>query len=163
MKDQEMKRKKVFWKLGFTLLEVMMVIVILAILTAIATPKFLSSAELARRNADIATGHQLKTALDRYQSENGNYPQKSEVTVTEGAVTAVNLIPKYISRLDKDTTQQKTAESQRGFGVAELPADGNYSALLPTNLIMIYLNSSGSGTEIRVFDDKLAEIWSSAN
>ena len=158
-----MKNGKLTRKLGFTLLEVIMVIVILAILTAIATPKFLSSAEIARRNADIATGHQLKTALDRYQSENGYYPKKSEVTAAAGAVSAVNFIPEYISRLDKNTTQQKTSESQLGFGVADLPADGDYSALTPTNLIMIYLNSSGSRAEVRVFDDKLTELWSSAN
>jgi len=163
MKDNVMKNGKQTRKSGFTLLEVMMVIVILAILTAIATPKFLSSAEIARRNADIATGHQLKTALDRYQSENGYYPKNSEVTAAAGAVSAEHLIPEYISRLDKNTTQQKTAESQLGFGVADLPADGDYSALTPTNLIMIYLNSSGSRAEVRVFDDKLTELWSSAN
>lgn len=148
---------------GFTLLEVMLVIVILAILTAIATPKFLSSAETARRNADIATGHQLKTALDRYQLENGVYPQKSEVTAVEGTITADKLIPKYISKLDKNTTQQKAAVAQMGFGVDDLPPDGVYAALTPTNLIMIYLNAAGSGAEIRVFDDKLDELWSSAN
>ncbi|HWQ89270.1 MAG TPA: prepilin-type N-terminal cleavage/methylation domain-containing protein, partial [Desulfitobacteriaceae bacterium] len=136
-----MKIKKLIRKSGFTLLEVMMVIVILAILTAIATPKFLSSAELARRNADIATGHQLKTALDRYHAENGYYPKKSEVMAAAGAVSAVNLIPKYISRLDKNVTQQKTSESQLGFGVADLPANGDYSALTASNIIMIYLNS----------------------
>jgi general secretion pathway protein G len=148
---------------GFTLLEVMLVIVILAILTAIATPKYLSSAEMARRNADIATGYQLKAALDRYRLENGVYPLKAEVTAVEGTVTAVKLIPKYISKLDKNTTQQKASDAQMGFGVDDLPSDGDYSALTPTNLIMIYLNVAGSGAEIRVFDDKLVELWSSAN
>lgn len=156
-------RGEKLYKTGFTLLEVMLVIVILAILTAIATPKFLSSAEIARRNADIATGHQLKTALDRYQLENGVYPQKAEVTAVEGTITAVKLIPKYISKLDKNTTQQKASVALMGFGVADLPPDGDYSALTPTNLIMIYLNAAGSGAEIRVFDEKSVELWSSAN
>jgi general secretion pathway protein G len=157
-----MNGEKLYSETGFTLLEVMLVIVILAILTAIATPKFLSSAEIARRNADIATGHQLKTALDRYQLENGVYPQKAEVTAADGTITAVKLIPKYISKLDKNTTQQKTSDARMGFGVADLPPDGVYS-VSPTNLIMIYLNSAGSGAEIRIFDDKLVELWSSAN
>lgn len=158
-----MNREKLYSETGFTLLEVMLVIVILAILAAIATPKFFSSAEIARRNADIATGHQLKTALDRYQLENGVYPQKAEVMAVEGTVTAVKLIPEYISKLDKNTTQQKASVALMGFGVADLPPDRDYSALTPTNLIMIYLNTAGSGAEIRVFNDKLVELWSSAN
>lgn len=150
---------------GFTLLEVMMVIVILAVLTAIATQKFASSAEMARRNADIATGHQLKTALDRYQVENGVYPKKAEVSITaDGVVTATNFIPKYLSKLDKTTTQQKTTDTQMGFGVADLPADGVYLDN-STNLVMIYLNDTGSGAEVRVFNDKLdtTALWASAN
>ncbi|MHB8124046.1 MAG: type II secretion system protein [Desulfitobacteriaceae bacterium] len=158
-----MKVEKLHNEKGFTLIEVMMVIIILAVLTAIAIPKFASSADMAKRNADIATGHQLKTALDRYQAENGVYPKKAEVTVTAGAVTATNFIPKYLSKLDKTTTQQITSDAQMGFGVADLPDDGDYSELTPTNLVMIYLNTTGSGAEVRVFDDKLVELWSSAN
>lgn len=145
---------------GFTLLEVMMVIVIIAVITSIALPKFASSAEMARRNADIATGHQLKTALDRYQVENGIYPKKTEVSITvAGVVTATNFIPKYLSKLDKTTTQQKTTDTQMGFGVADLPADDVYPD--PTNLVMIYLNDTGSGAEVRVFNDKLetTALW----
>ncbi|MFZ3102286.1 MAG: prepilin-type N-terminal cleavage/methylation domain-containing protein [Desulfitobacteriaceae bacterium] len=148
---------------GFTLLEVMMVIVIIAVLTAIATQKFVSSAEMARRNADIATGHQLKTALDRFQVENGLYPKKAEVSITAaGVVTAPNFIPKYLSKLDKTTTQQKTTDTQTGFGLADLPASGIY-ADTPTNLVMIYLNATGSGAEVRVFNDKLetTALWAS--
>ena len=151
---------------GFTLLEVMMVIVILAVLTAIATQKFASSAEMARRNADIATGHQLKTALDRYQVENGVYPKTAEVTVTAGVVTATNFIPKYLSKLDNTTTQQKAIDpTKMGFGLAVLPVVNGVYSDTPTNLVMIYLNTAGSGAEVRVFNEKLetTALWSSAN
>ncbi len=158
-----MNREKLDYETGFTLLEVMWSLLSWLFLTAIATHKFLTTPETARRNADIATGHQLKTALDRSQLENGVYPQKAEVTAAEGTVTVVTLIPEYISKLDKNTTQQKASLALMGFGVADLPPDGDYSALTPTNLIMIYLNNTGSGAEIRVFDDKLVELWSSAN
>ena len=149
---------------GFTLLEVMMVIIILSVLAAIAIPKFASSADLARRNADIATGHEIKTALDRYQAENGVYPKKSEVTITAtGAVSNADFIPKYISKLDQTTTQQKAADTKMGFGVVDLPANGVFTDT-PTNLVMIYLNDTGSGAEVRVFDDTLGTVlWSSTN
>ena len=142
----------------------MMVIIIIAVLTAIATPKFASSAETARRNADVATGHQLKTALDRYQAENGVYPKNdvAEFSVAAGAVTAADFIPKYISKLDNTTTQQKATDLQMGFGLDVLPAEGeDFDA--PTNLIMIYLNATGSGAEVRVFEKLDTELWSSAN
>ena len=71
-----MRVSKLHDEKGFTLLEIMVVVIILAVITAIAASKFASSADLARRNADIATGHQVKTALDRYQVENGVYPKK---------------------------------------------------------------------------------------
>ena len=158
-----MRVSKLHDEKGFTLLEIMVVVIILAVITAIAASKFASSADLARRNADIATGHQVKTALDRYQVENGVYPKNDgvEVTVVDGVVTAANFIPKYISKLDKNTTQQKITDAQMGFGLDVLPADGDYSD--PTNLVMIYLNATGSGAEVRVFDVNLDELWSSAN
>ena len=164
--DYKMRVRKLPNERGFTLLEVMMVIVILAVITAIASQKFASSAEMARRNADIATGHQIKTALDRYQVDNGVYPKNDDVefTAAAGVVTAADFIPKYLSKLDKTTTQQKATATQMGFGVAELLDDeGLLDA--PTNLIMIYLNAAGSGAEVRVFNDQLdtTPLWASSN
>ncbi len=161
-----MRVKKLQDEKGFTLLEIMMVIIILAVITSIAASKFTSSADLARRNADIATGHQVKTALDRYQVENGVYPKNDDVEVTaaDGVVTAVNFIPKYISKLDTNTTQQKAIDpTKMGFGLADLPTDSVYPNT-QSNLIVIYLNTTGSGAEVRVFNDKFdTELWSSAN
>ena len=151
---------------GFTLVEVLMVVVILAILSAIAIPKVSASSDSARKNADIATAHQVKAALDRYQVENGVYPKTSEITedaANEGRVTSAILIPKYIGKLDANTTQQQGGDIEKGFGVATLAGDG----LIPdtkTNLIMIYLNADGTAAEVRAYDAKLATVlWTSAN
>lgn len=147
---------------GYTLLEVMTVVVVLAVLAAIATPKYAQSAENAKKNADISTGHEIMAALDRYQVENSIYPKFSDMTADNGAVTAANFSPKYISKLDKTTTQQTAVDTKKGFGVTTLPTGSTDSG--PTNLIMIYLNSSGSAAEVRVYDSELATvIWNSAN
>lgn len=159
---------------GFTLIEVLTVVIIIGILAAVAIPKFASSSVNARRKADIATAHQVKAALDRYQLENGAYPKNTELTVTEGAVTNSKLIPKYISKLDKGTTQQiVVGGGSKGFGVDLLEVDeiDPTQFRIPesetgdvTNTIMIYLSSEGLAAEVRVYDEKLEEVlWSSAN
>ena len=149
---------------GFTLVEVLMVVFILAMLSAIVIPRVSASSETARQNADIATGYQTKSALDRYQVENGIYPKSSEVTAdNDGKITATALIPKYISKLDADTTQQE-AGTKKGFGVAALAEDGSIPDDEKTNLIMLYLTTNGSAAEVRVYNADLTKVlWSSAN
>lgn len=151
---------------GFTLVEVLMVVVIISVMAAITIPKISSSSDRARRNADIATAHQVKAALDRYQAENGIYPKPltAEFTATSGTVTAANFIPKYVAKLDTATTQQKITDDKKGFGVETLTDGLIPASSTPTNLIMIYLSTDGSGAEVRAYDSKLAEqLWTSSN
>ncbi|MEL1135162.1 prepilin-type N-terminal cleavage/methylation domain-containing protein [Desulfitobacterium sp. THU1] len=150
---------------GFTLIEVLMVVFILAMLSAIVIPRLGESSEIARRNADISTGHQVKSALDRYQVENGIYPKKTEIiSDTRGNITAAPLIPKYISKLTQDNTQQDAATDEKGFGVALLLVDGSIPNDAESNLIMLYLTTDGSAAEVRVYDSGLNKVlWSSAN
>ncbi|MBC2721863.1 type II secretion system protein [Desulfosporosinus sp.] len=154
---------------GFTLIEVLAVIIIIAGLAAIAIPKLASSTANARQKADVATAHQVKAALDRYQVENGMYPKSTEISASGGTVTSTKLIPKYISKLDKTTTQQ-VAEGKEGFGVKSLLDDGTDETLFvieddePTNIVMIYLFGNGLGAEVRAYNAALDEVlWTSAN
>ena len=157
---------------GFTLIEVLAVIIIISVLTAISILKFSSSTVSARQKADVATAHQVKAALDRYQVENGAYPKNTEFTAASGTVTSAKLIPKYISKLEKTTTQQVVV-GKEGFGVASLTADETDETLLvipdietvpPTNIIMIYLTSNGLAAEVRAYDETLENVlWTSAN
>lgn len=158
---------------GFTLIEVLTVVIIIGVLAAVAIPKFTSSTINARRKADVATAHQVKAALDRYQLENGAYLKTTELTVTDGAVNCAKLIPKYISKLDKGTTQQVVEGGNKGFGVDALEVNASDSTqfVIPdpetgdiTNTIMIYLSSNGLAAEVRVYDEKLEDVlWTSAN
>jgi general secretion pathway protein G len=149
---------------GFTLVEVLMVVVILAMLSAIAIPKVSASSDIARRNADIASAHQVKLALDRYQVENGVYPKTGQlIDDNKGNITSAVMIPKYIGKLDVNTTQQQATDGKKGFGVEQLAADGSIPEI-KTNLIMIYLNGEGTAAEVRVYDVNLDKVlWSSAN
>lgn len=147
---------------GFTLVEIMAVVIILAVLAAIAIPRFTASVEKARQNADIATGHQVKTALDRYQLENGAYPKATELASAGGTISDAGkiLIPEYISPLKPSVTQQTPGSGiQKGFGVETFPPSGDPAAA--THLITIYLTGDGSKAAVRVVDGKAQELWSS--
>jgi general secretion pathway protein G len=79
---------------GFTLIEVMVVVVILGILAAIIVPKVMDrpdTARLVKAKTDIRA---IESALNLYKLDNFDYPS------TDEGLEA--LIPKYIERLAKD-------------------------------------------------------------
>lgn len=59
---------------GFTLIELMVVIVILAILAAIIAPKIIGRADDARVTEGKVQIRNLETALKMYHLDNGQYP-----------------------------------------------------------------------------------------
>jgi general secretion pathway protein G len=69
-----MERMKKFRQRGFTLIELMVVMVILATLAFIVAPKFLGEPEKARRLKAEVTIANLETALKTYYLDNGFYP-----------------------------------------------------------------------------------------
>jgi general secretion pathway protein G len=63
---------------GFTLIELMIVIVILGILATTIMPKILSKPEKARRQKAVFEIRQIETALGLFKTENGRFPTTSE-------------------------------------------------------------------------------------
>jgi type II secretion system protein G len=61
-------------KLGFTLVELMIVIVIIVILSVIAIPNLLGSKDKARRSEAITSLSSLQKAQNMYLLDNGVYP-----------------------------------------------------------------------------------------
>jgi len=62
-------------KKGFTLIELMIVVLIIAVLAAVITPKFFgvtAKAKRARAEADI---HELESACERFKLDVGRYPE----------------------------------------------------------------------------------------
>jgi len=65
---------------GFTLIELMVVIVIIAILAAVALPNFMGATEKARESAVTSAVKTLQTSLELYATDhNGEYTDNLEI------------------------------------------------------------------------------------
>ncbi|MBP7796342.1 MAG: type II secretion system protein [Elusimicrobiales bacterium] len=86
-------------KKGFTLVELMIVIVIIGILAAVAVPKFADMVDKSKEGATKAQLTAIRGALQVYYSDNeGKFPlDKDTVNGSSTAVLTTSLIPKYIS------------------------------------------------------------------
>jgi len=119
---------------GFSLLEIMVVVVIIGILVATIAPNLFGETERARITrvkVDIAA---LEDALERYKMENFNYPTTDQGL--EALVTKTNLPPEpkhfkeggYVKRLQKDpwgNEYQYIAPGQTApYDIFTLGADG---------------------------------------
>ncbi len=60
---------------GFTLVELLLVLVILGILAAIVIPKFSGRTEQAKEQAAVTQISTFRTALDAFEVDNGYYPR----------------------------------------------------------------------------------------
>ena len=95
---------------GFTLIEVMVVVVILGILAAIVVPKVMDrpdQARITKAHTDIAA---IESALNLYKLDNYNYPNTSEglealVTAPSGGKTANWKSGGYLQPLPQDPWQ----------------------------------------------------------
>ena len=68
-----MERKRGFSE-GFTLIEIMVVILILGLLATIVVQSLRGATDKAKRTKAQADISEIKTALDRYYLDNGSYP-----------------------------------------------------------------------------------------
>ena len=119
---------------GFTLIEVLVVVVILGILAAVVVPKFFDKPGEARQTAAKVDVQGLVTALNLYRLDNFSYPSTEQglqalVQKPSGAPDARNWkAGGYIDRLPKDPWGREyvyLSPGQRGdIDVYSLGLDG---------------------------------------
>jgi general secretion pathway protein G len=63
---------------GFTLIEIMVVILILGLLATLVVQSLRGATDKAKRTKAMADIAELKTALDRYYIDNGSYPTSDQ-------------------------------------------------------------------------------------
>ena len=72
---------------GFTLLELMVTVAIIAILAGVAVPSFFSTSRRAKAMSEVGTVFSdLRTRMDQYLLENGQYPVTGTEATTWPAV-----------------------------------------------------------------------------
>jgi type IV pilus assembly protein PilA len=76
---------KMYDKNGFTLVELIVVMAVLAVISAIAVPRFLEVQETAKENADYATGAMLGKAAELFLVDDS----KTETDLNTAAGTSV--------------------------------------------------------------------------
>ena len=63
---------------GFTLLELLLVLVILGVLAAIVVPKFVGRSEQARETGAKSSVSAIELAIDQFEIDNGRFPTNDE-------------------------------------------------------------------------------------
>lgn len=89
MKLRTLKKKKK----GFTLLELLVVLAILAILIAIAIPVYKGQKEKAAITAHNANVRVLETAVESYRQDKGKLPEDINELATGGYIKSVPKVP----------------------------------------------------------------------
>lgn len=126
---------------GFTLLEVMVVIVILGIIASMVVPNLMGNQEQAARQKVVVDIQQLESALDMYRLRNGFYP------TTEQGIQALVTAP---------TTQPAPRSFPDGGFIRRLPKDPwneDYIMVSPGQLGRIDVYSKGPDRVAGTDDD----------
>ncbi len=115
---------------GFTLMEVLLVVVIISILVAMAVPRFSGRAEqakIARAEADIGN---IGTAIRLYEIDNGRFPPALQALLTAPA-EAMNWRGPYLEKgIPRDPWQREYqyrlpgTKNPHGFDLWSLGPDG---------------------------------------
>jgi len=84
---------------GFTLLEIMVVLVIIGVLAAMVAPRFIERADEAKVDATKAQMQNIGQAMKLYRLQNGNYPSSGEginalATAGKGGKRYLDSVPK---------------------------------------------------------------------
>jgi general secretion pathway protein G len=108
---------------GFTLIEIMVVVVILGILAAIIIPRISDRPEQARRTKATMDLRRIETALSLFQMDNGFYPS------TEQGLEAL---------VEQPTTGQIPTNYKEGGYLKKVPRD-------PWNSPYIYISPGAHG------------------
>ena len=93
---------------GFTLLEILVVVVILGILASIIVPKIMRRPEEARRTKAIMDIKAIETALNLYRLDNGVYPSTEQGLEALVEKPTTGVIPRewkeggYLDKVPKD-------------------------------------------------------------
>lgn len=116
---------------GFTILEILVVIVIIGILAAIALPKFAGVREDANVAVTKSNLKSIQTAVERYQLDTGTYPDGLAILIAEGYVKKKScLIPNTtdVYQYGMSASDFIVYDPQNDFYTTAEGIDGNFAS-----------------------------------
>ncbi len=135
---------------GFTLIELMLVLVILATLAAIVTPKFTGQSQKAKITAARTQISQFEVALDAFEIDMGRYP-----TTAEGLRA---LVEKPASGFRRMAAAVPQAEAFRWIGGAASTTTG-----VPASTTRTAMTCTRFGPDGKLGGDDDITNWSEGN
>jgi general secretion pathway protein G len=124
---------------GFTLVEILIVVVILGILAAIVVPQFTSASETAQGNSMIATLQTVRSQLELYRVQhNSNYPTLAQLwgnltgtTDAAGSTDGTNFGPYLQKAPTNPFTNTSTVAADNSGAWQYTAATGAIEAVVP--------------------------------
>jgi general secretion pathway protein G len=110
---------------GFTLLELMLVVVIIGLLATVAVVNLTGSGETARRGATVGTLSQVKQAVQQYHMKHGSYPA-TLVQLATGTNPLLERVPQDAWRRDL-LYMTPGIDAGRPYSLYSLGSDGQPS------------------------------------
>jgi len=145
---------------GFTLVEILIVVVILGILAAIVIPQFTSASDDAKESSLFTQLQTVRSQLELYQVQhNGNYPSITDLQDDTGAGTG-DQWGKMINKTDVSGGILTSGDAGYADGY------GPYLQQPPKNpftqsstVVAGTSNSDGAATDGWVYDADTGQIW----
>jgi type II secretion system protein G len=109
---------------GFTIIELMVVLAVLALLVSVVTPRFIRHVEKARESVLRQNLFVLRDAIDKYSSDNGRYPDNLQVLADKKYIRRVPEDP-ITGRNDSWVLVMPSSQSQQGIFDIRSGATGN--------------------------------------
>jgi general secretion pathway protein G len=99
---------------GFTIIELMVVLAVLALLVSVVTPRFIRHVEKARESVLRQNLFVLRDAIDKYSADNGRYPASLQVLADTKYIRRVPEDP-ITGRNDSWVLVMPSSQSQQGI------------------------------------------------
>ncbi len=106
--------KKINKKLGFTLVEMLVVISIIAILSSILAGGYVNSQKSARDTARKINLKSISDALNSYYADYGVYPEEGAWVNTDGSFTSIDKGTVYMKKVPVETGGMTPILYERG-------------------------------------------------
>ena len=108
---------------GFTIIELLVVLTVIALLLTIAAPRYLQSVDKAREATLRENLYVMRDAIDKFRADRGAYPRSLQELVEERYLRAVPLDP-MTERADT-WTQIRAREGEPGISDVRSSAQGS--------------------------------------